>query len=101
MELRSDHDTLIGGPAPDGIGGVRTIVAKVGACSHAGYAWLINAARDRARLRAASGACKLPIAEQLGGASGVTVVIHGRERPFGVDGPSSGRQAALSSAMTR
>jgi GAF domain-containing protein len=44
MELQSDHDTLVG-RAGSGWDAevVRTIVAKVGACSHAGYALAINA----------------------------------------------------------
>jgi GAF domain-containing protein len=84
LELRSDHETLAG-TAGSGWDAdvVRTIVAEAGARSHAGYALLVDApvivtdfSRER-RLRSS-------IAERWGLKSGVTVVIHGRERPFGV-----------------
>ena len=84
LELRSDHETLAG-MAGSGWDAdvVRTIVAEAGARSHAGYALLVDApvmvtdfSRER-RLRSS-------IAERWGLKSGVTVVIHGRERPFGV-----------------
>jgi hypothetical protein len=84
LELQSDHETLIG-KAGSGWEAdvVRTIVAEAGARSHAGYALLVNApvivtdfSRER-RLRSS-------IAERWGLQSGVAVVIHGREHPFGV-----------------
>ena len=99
LELRSDHETLAG-TAGSGWDAdvVRTIVAEAGARSHAGYALLVDApvivtdfSRER-RLRSS-------IAERWGLKSGVTVVIHGRERPLACS-PSTTRSRAIS-AMTR
>jgi PAS domain S-box-containing protein len=83
-ELRPDRETLIGragaGWEP---GAVRAMIAEAGARSHAGYALLLNAPvvvtdfRSERRLQSA-------IAEQWGLRSGVTIVIHGRDRPYGV-----------------
>ncbi|MGH7913995.1 MAG: PAS domain S-box protein [Candidatus Binataceae bacterium] len=84
MELRPDRETLIGRAGAGWEAGVvRTIVAEAGARSHAGYAMLVNAPvivtdfRSERRLHGS-------IAERWALRSGVTVVIHGRDRPFGV-----------------
>jgi PAS domain S-box-containing protein len=84
MELQADHETLVG-RAGSGweADAVSTLVAEVGARSHAGYALLVNAPvivtdfSSERRLRSS-------IAERWGLRSGVTVVIRGREHPFGV-----------------
>ncbi len=84
MELQADHETLVG-RAGSGWDAevVRTIVAEAGARSHAGYALLVDAPvivtdyNSERRLRSS-------IAERWGLQSGVAVVIHGREHPFGV-----------------
>jgi PAS domain S-box-containing protein len=84
MALRPDRETLVG-KAGSGWEAdvVRTIVAEVGARSDAGYAMLVNAPvivtdfSSEQRLRSL-------IAKRWQLQSGVTVVIHGREHPFGV-----------------
>jgi PAS domain S-box-containing protein len=84
MELRPDRQTLIcrAGAGWDA-DAVRTIVAQAGTSSHAGYALLVNAPvivtdfGNERRLHSS-------IAERWGLRSGVAVVIHGRDRPFGV-----------------
>jgi PAS domain S-box-containing protein len=84
MALRPDRETLVG-KAGSGWEAdvVRTIVAEVGARSDAGYAMLVNAPvivtdfSSEQRLRSL-------IAKRWELQSGVTVVIHGREHPFGV-----------------
>ena len=83
-ELCADRETLIGragaGWEP---GVVQTMVAEMGARSHAGYALLVNAPvivtdfSSERRLHST-------IAERWALRSGVSVVIHGRDRPFGV-----------------
>lgn len=84
VELRPGDDTLVGrAGAGRHAGVVRTLVAETGARSHAGYALLVNAPvivtnfRTEQRLQSS-------IAECWGLRSGVIVVIHGRDRPFGV-----------------
>src|SRR6266550_3151819 len=83
-ELRPDHETLMGRAGAGWEAGVvRTIVADAGARSQAGYALLINSPvivtdfSSETRLRSS-------IAERWGLRSGVTAVIHGRDRSFGV-----------------
>ncbi|HVB79106.1 MAG TPA: PAS domain S-box protein [Candidatus Binataceae bacterium] len=83
-ELRPDRETLIGragaGWEP---GVVRAMVAETGARSQAGYALLVNAPvivtdfSSERRLHSS-------VAERWALRSGVTVVIRGRDRPFGV-----------------
>src|SRR4029077_14514043 len=79
MELRPDHETLVGRAGSGWEADVvRKIVAEAGTRSDAGYAMLVNAPvivtdfSSEQRLRSL-------IAERWGLQSGVTVVIHGRE----------------------
>ena len=84
MELQPGGETLIGraGAGWDAQV-VRTLVAEAGTRSHAGYALLVNAPvivtdfSSERRLRSS-------IAERWALRSGVTVVINGSDRPFGV-----------------
>jgi PAS domain S-box-containing protein len=83
-ELRQDRETLVGrAGAGWGAGAAGTLVAEAGARSHCGYALLVNAPvvvsdfRSERRLHSS-------IAERWALRSGVTLVIHGRDRPFGV-----------------
>lgn len=83
-ELRPDRETLIGRAGAGWESGVvQTMVAETGARSHAGYALLVNAPvivtdfSSERRLYST-------IAERWALRSGVSVVIHGRDRPFGV-----------------
>jgi two-component system, sensor histidine kinase and response regulator len=84
MELRPDGETLIGrAGAGWEEGAVRTFVAEAGARSHAGYALLINAPVIVTDF-GAERRFHTSIADRWALRSGVTVVIHGRDRPFGV-----------------
>lgn len=83
-ELRPDGEMLTGRAGAGWEAGVvRTLVAEAGARSHAGYALLVNAP---VIVTDFSGERRLhsSIAERWALRSGVTVVIHGRDRPFGV-----------------
>lgn len=84
MELRPDRETLIGRAGAGWEKGVvQTIVAEAGARSHAGYALVANAPVVMADINTEHRFGN-PLAERLGLRSGVTVIIHGRDRPFGV-----------------
>jgi len=83
-ELRPDRETLVGraGAGWD-VDVVRTLVAEAGARSQSGYALLVNApviVPDFSSERRFQSS----IAERWALRSGVTMVIHGRDRPFGV-----------------
>ncbi len=83
-ELQPDRETLLctaGAGWEAGV--VRTIVAEGGSRSQAGYTLLVNApviVTDFSSERRLSSA----VAERSSVRSGVTAVIHGRDRPFGV-----------------
>jgi len=82
-ELQPDRETLVARAGAGWHADVRTLVAEAGACSHAGYTLQVDAPvivtdfRREPRLHSS-------IAERWGLRSGVTVVIHGRDQPFGV-----------------
>jgi PAS domain S-box-containing protein len=84
MALRPDRETLVG-EAGSGWEAdvVRTIVAEVGNRSDAGYAMLVNAPVIVTDFSSEQRPRSL-IAKRWELQSGVTVVIHGREHPFGV-----------------
>jgi PAS domain S-box-containing protein len=84
MALRPDRETLVG-KAGSGWEAdvVRTIVAEVGNRSDAGYAMLVNAPVIVTDFSSEQRPRSL-IAKRWELQSGVTVVIHGREHPFGV-----------------
>jgi PAS domain S-box-containing protein len=84
LELQPDHETLVGRAGSGWEANVvRTIVAETGTHSHAGYALLSNAPVIVSDF-GSEGRLRSSIAERWGLRSGVTVVIHGREHPFGV-----------------